>query len=502
MVKRDSIQIDEFLPPSPESLLKHFRLNEKDFESPGNFSTSWISAIDILLADENINEVLDRIVCIPTKLTENLLQALKQLESSERRDILLSAERRWFCPVSLLHLIDMSLRFAGDDDVLLQIAKRTCERLCKEKPGKSEIQLFITLLKHFEVEFSNWQKYRNLPSAARLFCLWSHSSRLQNIFGKAGADSEVLLENLESRRRPVAKNVFNFDAVYQRDALNPSRVRREYLTWHALGFILEGHKDDLIDALGIRDEARARVDGFLKGKNAGMLSLLCDSQLYSDSLGSILGGDRARTLDCLIGPEAAETFSSTFLHQAIQNSISQLNKDIKYNPGWTNLVAIVGNMPIYDDLIDNFLPILSSIDFVSLYEDNPLIFAIALPMICEQIAYSGDKSLLNHFIDGLMKVADKINKNIELHENGKADTTQPSDEDILMLLIDAAYRISLHQGDQRQNSNFFSDLLEKLFNISPLLVNKFRAAVWHMVTQLPADQLHGIWRLLLISRAL
>lgn len=501
-LKRDSIQINEFLPPSPESLLKYFRLNEKDFESPGNFSTGWISAIDILLADENINEALDRIVCIPTKLTENLLQALKQLESSERRDILLSAERRWSCPISLLHLIDMSLRFAGDDDVLLQIAKRTCGRLCKEKPGKNEIQLFITFLKHFEAEFSNWQKYRNMPSAARLFCLWSHSSRLQNIFGAAGADTGILTEGLELKRKPASQTLFNFDTLYLHDVLNPSRVRREHIDCHALGFILEGHKDDLIDALGIRDEARARVDGFLKGKNAGMLSLLCDSQLYSDSLGSILGGDRARSLDCLIGPEAAEIFSSTFLHQAAQNSISQLSKDIKYNPGWINLVAIVGNMPIYDDLIDNFLSVLSSIDFVSLYEANPLTFAIALPMISEQIGCSGDKPLLDHFIDELMKVADKINKNIELHEKGKADTTQPSDENSLMLLIDAAYRISLHQGDQRQNSKFFSNLVEKMFDISPLLANKFRNPLWHMVTQLPADQIHGIWRLLLISRAL
>jgi tetratricopeptide (TPR) repeat protein len=502
LLKHDSIQINEFLPPSPESLLKHFRLNEKDFESPENFSAGWISAIDILLTDENINEALDRIVCIPTKLTENLLQALKQLESSERRDILLSAERRWSCPISLLHLIDMSLRFAGDDDVLLQIAKRTCERLCKEKPGKNEIQLFITFLKHFEAEFSNWQKYRNMPSAARLFCLWSHSSRLQNIFGAAGADTGILTEGLELKRKPASQTLFNFDTLYLHDVLNPSRVRREHIDCHALGFILEGHKDDLIDALGIRDEARARVDGFLKGKNAGMLSLLCDSQLYSDSLGSILGGDRARSLDCLIGPEAAESFSSTFLHQAAQNSIFQLNKDIKYNPGWINLVAIVGNMPIYDDLIDNFLSILSSIDFVSLYEDNPLNFAIVLPMICEQIGYSGDKPLLDHFIDGLMKIADKINKNIELNKNSKMDTTQPSDEDILILLIDAAYRISLHQGDQRQNSKFFSKLVEKMFNISALLANKFRNQLWHMATQLPADQIHGIWRLLLISRAL
>jgi len=502
LVNRDSIQVDEFLPPSPESLLKHFRLNEKDFESPGTFSAGWIRAIDILLAEENINEVLDRIVCVPTRLTENLLQVLRQLESSERKDILLSAEQRWSCPVSLLHLIDMSLHFAGDDDALLQIARRTCEHLWKEEPGKNEFQLFITFLKYFEAEFSNWKKYRNMPSAARLFCLWSHSSRLQNIFGAAGADTEVLLENLESKRKHVPQNVFNLDRVYQHDVLCPSRVRREHLTCHAFGFLLEGHKDDLIDALKIRDKAKARVDDFLKGKNADMLSLLNDSQLYSNSLGSILGSDRANSLDCLIGPEAAESFSSTFLHQAAQNSISQLHNDIKYQPGWTNLAAIVGNMPIYDDLIDNFLSLLPNIDFVSLYEENSLIFAIALPMICAQIGRSEDKSLFDYFIDGLMKVADKISKNIELHKNDSTDVTQPSDEDVLMFLIDAAYMISLHQGNQRQNSKYFSDLVEKLFNISPLLANKFREPLWHMVTQLPADQVHGIWRLLLISRAL
>ena len=137
-------------------------MNEKDFESPKDFSIGWLSAIDILLEEENISEVLNRIVCIPIRLTENLLQALTQLESSERKDTLLSAEQRWSCPVSLLHLIDMSLRFAGEDDVLLQIARRTCERVCKKDPGKSEFQLFIIFLKHFEAEFSNWQKYRNI----------------------------------------------------------------------------------------------------------------------------------------------------------------------------------------------------------------------------------------------------------------------------------------------------------------------------------------------------
>jgi len=499
---RDEIKLDELLPPTAECLLKYYRLNEKDFVCSEDFSTGWVRAIDFFLAEENINEVLDRIVCVPTRLTENLIRVLMQLEGSARKDILLSAEQRWSCPVSLLHLIDISLRCAGDDDEFLQIARRTCARLCKEEPGKNEFQLFNTFLKHFEAEFSNWQKYRNMSSSARLFCLWSHSSRLQNIFEKAGADTEMLLEYIETKRKPLAQNVFNFDPRYQHDVLNPSRVRREHIDCHALGFILEGHKDDLIDAIEIRDEVKARFTGFFEGKDTSVLSLLNDSQLYSDSLKSILGGDRARSLACVIGSEAAESFSSTFLHNAAQNSITELNKDFKYHPGWTNLVAIVGKMPIYDDLIGNFLSILPNIDFVSLYEDNSLTFAIALPMICEQIDCPEDKLLLGHLIDGLMKVANTINKKMSRHENGKTDITQPSDEDILMLLIDAAYRISLHQGDQRQNSKFFSDLVEKLFNIAPLLADKFREPLWHMISQLPADQIHGIWRLLLISRAL
>ena len=64
----------------------------------------------------------------------------------------------------------------------------------------------------------------------------------------------------------------------------------------------------------------------------------------------------------------------------------------------------------------------------------------------------------------------KINKDIALNANGKADTTQPSNEDILMLLIDAAYKISLYQGDQRQNSKYFSNLVEKISSKSTLYV--------------------------------
>jgi len=284
--------------------------------------------------------------------------------------------------------------------------------------------------------------------------------------------------------------------------LNPSCLRRAHITFQALSFILKGHENGFIDSIGIREKAKALFDAFFRGKNADILGLLSDSQLYTDSLNSLLGGDREQTLCCLIGPEAAKKFSSTFLHKAVRNSISQINKDKKYHPGWTDLVAIVGNRPLYDDLTHDFLSLLSSMDLISLYEANPLTFAIALPMICEQVGYFGDKPLLDHLINGLIKVAEKIQKDIDSYEKGKMDSSKPSSEDSLMFLIDAFYRISIHQGDQRKASKLFSDLVEKLFNISPFLAKMFRDPLLHMVGQLPADQIHGIWRLLLISRAL
>jgi hypothetical protein len=500
--KHDSIKFDEFLPPSPECLLKHFRLIEGEFKSSEDFFSAWARAVDTLLADETLHKVLDRIVCVPIRLTENLFQAFERLENSERRDIILKAEQRWSSPVSLLHLVDIALHFAGDNKDLLQVAKRTIERLWGEESGKKEFELFITFLKYFEAEFSKWQKYRSMPVAARLFCIWAHSARLQNIFGAAGAGIEILAKNLESKIKPVSYTLFNLDVDYLQDVLNPSCLRRAHITFQALGYILKGHENGFIDSIGIRETAKALFDAFFRGENADILGLLSDSQLYTDSLNSLLGGDSDQTLSCLIGPEAAKNFSSTFLHKAVRNSISQISKDNKYHPGWTNLVAIVGNTPLYDDLTDDFLSLLSSIDLISLYEANPLTFAIALPMICEQVGYFGDKPLLDHLINGLIKVAEKIKKDMDSYGKGKMDSSQPSSEDILMFLIDAVYKISIHQGDQRKASKFFSDLVEKLFNISPFLAKMFREPLLHMVSQLPADQIHGIWRLLLISRAL
>lgn len=501
--KHDSIKFDEFLPPSTECLLKHFRLIEVDFKISEDFSSAWTRAVDTLLADETLHKVLDRIVCVPIRLTKNLFQAFERLENSERRDIILEAEQRWSSPLSLLHLVDMALHFAGDDKLLLQVAKRAIERLWAEESGKKEFELFITFLKYFEAEFSKWQKYRSMPVAARLFCIWAHSARLQNIFGAAGADIEILVKNLESKIKPVSYTLFNLDVDYLQDVLNPSHLRRVHITYQALGFILKGHENGFIDSIGIRVTAKALFDAFFRGENADdILGLLSDSQLYTDSLDSLLGGDRDQTLGCLIGTEAAKNFSSTSLHKAVQNSISQISKDNKCHPGWTNLVAIVGNTPLYDNLTDDFLSLLSSMDLISLYEANPLTFAIALPMICEQVGYFGDKPLLDHLINGLIKVAEKIKKDMDSYGKGKMDSSQPSSEDILMFLIDAVYKISIHQGDQRKAGKFFSDLVEKLFNISPFLAKMFRDPLWHMVSKLPADQIHGIWRLLLISRAL
>lgn len=152
-------------------------------------------------------------------------------------------------------------------------------------------------------------------------------------------------------------------------------------------------------------------------------------------------------------------------------------------------------MILYKDLINDFLAVCSKIDFWEFYKANPMNFVPALLFISNHIGKFGDKNLLDYFINELIKVAERITN--ELIVNPEQNII----EEILIFLIDAAYKISLHQDDRQKASLFFSDIVEKLFKASPSLAKKYRGGLWYMVTQLPIDQLHGIWKLFLISRA-
>jgi hypothetical protein len=68
-------------------------------------------------------------------------------------------------------------------------------------------------------------------------------------------------------------------------------------------------------------------------------------------------------------------------------------------------------------------------------------------------------------------------------------------------LIEDALALSIHPGDLRRTSETFATLMQELFTLWPRLAHRLRPVLSRLVKELPVGQLHGMWRLVLQSRA-
>jgi hypothetical protein len=68
-------------------------------------------------------------------------------------------------------------------------------------------------------------------------------------------------------------------------------------------------------------------------------------------------------------------------------------------------------------------------------------------------------------------------------------------------LIEDALALSIHPGDLRRTSETFATLMQELLTLWPRLAHRLRPVLSRLVKELPVGQLHGMWRLVLQSRA-
>jgi len=174
--------------------------------------------------------------------------------------------------------------------------------LWEEKAGANGfVEVFLKLIKWFEVEFSNWREFRDLPAQVRLFCLWAHSSRICNIFGEAGADMETIIHYLDSHAGGATHMVFYYDTAYSEDVLNPSHLSRERFTCHALPNVLSKIRDRDLNLLPVNADVTSLLRDFLEGKRVSALTLPSDTYLQQIGLNSFFGGDRGLLLTRVVG---------------------------------------------------------------------------------------------------------------------------------------------------------------------------------------------------------
>jgi hypothetical protein len=483
---------DELIPPSAEGLLQHFRIDGAIDE--GSFPVKLSNSAPALLADEGLEATLERLACLPVKLPAIITEELGKLSSDERQDLLNRLASRWAAPICKLHLIDLALSFISDGEIVIDLAKKTLDELSIETDAIAHFHLSKAILGWVSDEFSYWTEVKEWSVPIKLAMIWTHSSRLHNLFHVAGAQAENLARLFEYHRSQwhTSTDILDRNPQFWNDVFHPCRLSRVWLIVHGLAVALKDKNLDMLAEIGFIDQLRDRTDRVFKEPSESKYILLRDPSLMQDSLKSLLGGDRGKLVTPLFGSELGQESSSGYLKSVTEAAINALDRNLQSQPDWFKLAAVVGDLPIYDELKDKLQSLLAKLNLASLFATNPQTAFLALNLASDQVAYIEDDSTRSRLQEGVVEIAKLL-----------CEQQKEADDNIAVQLLESTLSLSIKLNDPHQTSHTFTNLLERILYAWPSLANtSIYSVVLRFAQALPVRQLHGFWSLVLRLRAL
>jgi len=153
------------------------------------------------------------------------------------------------------------------------------------------------------------------------------------------------------------------------DAAHPRRIGSIEFLLSGLSYGIGDKASGFVDS-NLHAELLQKVYPDVGGQRQPPLSLFRDLTQAQNSLGSFLGSDRGEMLEPFIGTEAAALFSRPALQMLVTIRLQELaeNKDSKLP--WIWLGAILGDLPVYAELIDELVAALCKTDFVNIVRED------------------------------------------------------------------------------------------------------------------------------------
>lgn len=500
----EPIQRSHLIPPSADGLLRHLRFST----TPGdviNFTDLLSKSAGLLVEDEGLESALERLVTLPVKLPGCVVERLSKTEEHERRALLQNLSLRCGSPLSRLHLVDLALSSAPTDREVIEMVRSILSQLFADDSEDSSFNLFGAFLAVVNDEFGYWSDVSRWPAELKLALVWSHATRLQNIFHSLHSRSDGLLRWLSAPERLMSTEILFRDPNYWYDVLHPRRLNRvEFLT-HGVASVLSNHDARVLEELNLKEMIRQVA--FTDEEDAPDVKmpdvhLIKDPTLATNRTGSFLGGDRAAVLSAVIGQEGTDLLSPASLEQLVKEAVEDLNRDPHQPYRWLTIVGVVGGNPIYAGARERYRELLQGLDLVSAYNAGPRMARIILRLASDHLLHFPDEELRQRYEAALLRII-KLRSDRHGLEVSEEEIGGSSSEDAVAAeLLEIALTLSIRPGDPRATSKSFGDLLIKMLNARPQLGEYFTTTIERLVFELPAHQLRGLWPVLLHLRAL
>lgn len=479
---------------SADGLLRHYRL-EPHYPEGTDFPGILSNATKRLLAEEGLKSTLNRVACLPLKIDDSVVADLMKLPEDSRDEIFERLALEWSSPVCKLHFLDLIMRCAPSDQKALSYAESVVEDLFGETRGVPEFKLFDAVLNVVNQELSYWKSASEWSPQVKLALVWAHTSRLFNLLHAQFGSAESLTAWLLDPSRQFNPEIFSRDSAYWNDCLHPRRLNRKTFLTHGVASLLASNDPPALTALNIPDLVRRNV--FKEGTEPLIpeRELLRDPSLSTNVTGSFLGGDRAETLAALLGADGLDILASCNLEQFVCRALELLKQD-ETSKEWVAVRLIIGDMPLYGKLRQEFLTLVEGLNFDGVLQADTQMALFALNIIASQ------KAILNEpNIERCRQWLIQLTENWAANSKNTSDNEEEATQSAAFGLIEIALSLAFEPGAPRASSEAFKDLIYLMWSRWSDLGIIIEPVVTRLNLELPIEQLHGMPELLLALRA-
>jgi len=497
--ERYQFEFKDFLPPSADGLLRHHRLTPEagcGLAFCGSLAACAVS----LIREEGLRIAIGRLVGLPVALPEPILTAVADLSATERHDLIRHLARHAASPVSRIHFLRLLTCFMGDSPLFRRLARRTVVRLFNDA-GKQDFRAFLAILKWVNEEFGYWSEARGWPANMKLAMVWSHAHRLMTAFVSIGVPTDWLQKTFDRPGQRIPREAFERDPDLWLDVANPRQINHAAFLFSGLASALGDEAEEVLDE---RTGSALAAEAFwrLSGKLFPALPLLKDVTQARNSLFSFLGSDRGQIMSSLFGAEAGGLFARSSLHDAVSVALDTLEKSGNDSRAWTQLHAVLGELPIYEDMADHLKTVLCGSSFVGLFEEDLQKGILALQLASSQAVNLADENLRCHVRSKLLEVA-RLLAGRELRERNRA-AAEPDggveQHEAISLLLESALNLSVAARPSANVYAEFSGILTQLWDAWPVMVAVCRPMIQRLCEEIPVSYAQHFWPLFLQIR--
>ncbi|MBE9009389.1 hypothetical protein IQ250_04135 [Pseudanabaenaceae cyanobacterium LEGE 13415] len=479
---------EDLIPTSSAGLLRHFYLAPR-LSEPISFGERLETTAVSMLAVNDLETCLERVSYFPTKLPQHLKEAFLDLPPDERTQLLERLVVKLTSPICQLHLLELAVSCPGS----ISIAQQLFNSLLSED-GKLQFQLFATILQLVDEEFSYWLEVRQWSPLIRLAITWAHTSQLYNLLYAPDVDVEAFIQELNrlAQVRQISAEILDRNIKLWNDILSPRRLNRVRLIMGGMESIFQDCERSVLEAIGVERLTNLAVRT-LGDQRFLDISLWHDEHtLASDSLGALWGGNQRRNLALVLGEDLAQQGTPDSLKATVERAIEMLETEPTNANQWNLLACILGDLPIYADLVERLSYLAKTTNFVELYEADPTIAFVALRVACDHTASTANEELRAKLEAELIAIA----RVIEIQERVSQN------DNLSAQLLECALKVAVRANDPRGTSIFLNRLLEQIATAWYQFSDIYAENLALVTLNLPIDQLHGAWTINLKLRAL